>query len=181
MTMSKRYLEKLIQKHLPDPEVLITHKNLQFLGDKLRDPNLWHLSRRSVSMAFAVGMVAAWIPVPMQMVISAVGALYYRANLPIAVVLVWITNPITMPPLFYFAYRVGLWFMDRPSPAENFNFSLDGVMSGLGNTWEPFLLGCFIMGITCSAVTYFGVRYLWAQHAFKKWAERKEKRLASQD
>ncbi|MGZ8189605.1 MAG: DUF2062 domain-containing protein [Methylococcaceae bacterium] len=179
--MPKRYIEKLIQKHLPDPEVLINHKNLQFLGDKLRDPNLWHLSRRSVSMAFAVGMVAAWIPVPMQMVISAVGALYYRANLPIAVVLVWITNPVTMPPLFYFAYRVGLWFMDRPSPAENFQFSLDGVMSGLGDTWEPFLLGCFIMGITCSSVTYFGVRYLWARHAFKKWVERKEKRQAPQD
>lgn len=179
--MPKRFIEKLIQKHIPDPEVLITHKHLQFLGDRLRDPNLWHLSRRSISLAFAVGLMAAWVPVPMQMVISAVGALYYRANLPVAVVLVWITNPVTMPPLFYFAYRVGLWFMGSPSPGENFQFSLDGVMTGLGSSWEPFLLGCFIMGITCSAAGYFGVRYFWAQHVNKKWEERKAKRQASND
>ncbi len=180
MTMPKQLIENLIKKYIPDPEVLITHKNLRFLGDRLREPNLWQLNRRSVSMAFAVGLVAAWIPVPMQMVLAAMGALSYRANLPIAVLLVWLTNPITMPPLFYFAYRVGLWFMERPSPADNFQFSLDGVMSGLGDTWQPFLLGCFIMGISCSAISYFGVRYLWARQVFKKWAARCEKRQAQQ-
>ena len=161
---------------MPNPDLIKNHKNLQFLGDKLHDPNFWHLSRRSVSMAFAIGLFAAWLPVPGQMAIAAVGAFSYRANLPIAVALVWLTNPITMPPLFYFAYRVGLWFMDRPSPAENFKFSLEGVTSGFGNTWEPFLLGCFIMGISCSAAGYFGINYFWHQHVAKKWAARKQKK-----
>jgi uncharacterized protein (DUF2062 family) len=77
------------------------HKNLSFLGEKLHDPNLWHLNRRSVSAAFAIGLFAAWIPTPGQMVIAAIIALYFRANLPISVALVWITNPLTMPPMFY--------------------------------------------------------------------------------
>jgi len=170
--MPKRFLTK----YMPDPEWIKNHKNLQFLGDKLHDPNFWHLNRRSVAMAFAVGLFAAWIPVPGQMVIAASSALYYRANLPIAVALVWLTNPLTMPPLFYFSYRIGLWFLDRPSPAESFRFSLEGVMSGLGNTWEPFLLGCFMMSIICSIAGYFGINYFWQYRVARKWAARKQQR-----
>ncbi|MGZ8153580.1 MAG: DUF2062 domain-containing protein [Methylobacter sp.] len=42
------------------------------------------------------------------------------------------------------------------------------------------MLGCFIMGITCSSIGYFGVRHLWAHHVHKKWAERKAKRQSAQ-
>jgi len=179
--MPKQFIDKIIKKYVPDPEVLITHKHLTFLGDRLRDPNLWHLSRRSVSMAFAVGLFCAWIPTPTQMAIAAAGAIYFRANLPLSVGLVWITNPITMPPLFYFAYKVGLWFMNQPAVADESEFSLSGMFSGLGDVWQPFLMGCFIMGIVSSAVGYFGIQYYWEQHITKKWAERKDKRPTAQD
>jgi uncharacterized protein len=168
-----------LTKYMPDPEWIKNHKHLQFLGDKLHDPNFWHLSRRSVAMAFAVGLFAAWIPVPGQMVIATTSALFFRAHLPIAVALVWLTNPLTMPPLFYFAYRVGLGFLDRPSPTESFKFSLSGVMSGLGNAWEPFLSGCLIMATTCSLAGYFGINFFWRHRVAKKWALRKQKRSAT--
>ena len=100
--------KRLIKKYMPDPEKLKQQKSLQFLGDRLHEPNLWHLNRRSVSLAFAVGLFAAWIPTPGQMAIAAAAAFYFRANLPISVALVWVTNPLTMPPMFYFAYIVGL-------------------------------------------------------------------------
>lgn len=174
--MPKQLIEKMMQRFIPDPEFIKQHKNLQFLGDRLHDPNLWHLNRRSISMAFAVGLFFAWVPSPTQMAMAAVAAFYLRANLPISVLLVWITNPITMPPLFYFAYRVGLWFMNRPSPAEDFVFSVDGIWSGLGNIWEPFLLGCLIMAITSSMAGYFGMRYFWAYHIKKQWAEREQRK-----
>jgi uncharacterized protein (DUF2062 family) len=165
--------KKLIQKYLPKSEVIKNHKNLQFLGDKLHDPNLWHLNRRSVSMATAVGLFVAWIPTPGQMAIAAMLALYLRSNLPISVALVWITNPLTMPPMFYFAYLVGLRALNQPLPSEGFEFSMDSVMSGLSQAWEPFLLGCLIIGIITSVVGYFGVKELWRHHVAKKWAARK--------
>ena len=83
--MPKELIQKLIDKFIPDPEVIKQHKSLQFLGDKLHEPNLWHLNRRSVAMAFAVGLFCAWIPTPTQMAFAAVGAIYFRANLPISV------------------------------------------------------------------------------------------------
>ncbi|MDO9424974.1 MAG: DUF2062 domain-containing protein [Methylobacter sp.] len=175
--MPKKYIQQLIDKLIPDPDFIKQHKSLQFLGDKLHQPNLWHLNRRSIAMAFAVGLFCAWIPTPMQMIIAAAGAIYFSANLPLSVGLVWITNPITMPALFYFAYRVGLLAMGQTSNADDIEFSLGTMLSGLGDIWQPFLLGCLIMGIASSAAGYFGMKYYWEHHIIKKWKERKEKRL----
>ena len=174
--MAKEIIEKMMKRFVPDPEVIKQHKSLQFLGDKLHNPNLWHLNRRSVSMAVAIGLFFAWVPTPTQMAFAAMAAIYFHANLPISVVLVWITNPITMPPLFYFAYRVGLSFMNRESPSESFQFSLDAMWNGLGDVWQPFLVGCLILGITCSSIGYHGIRYFWAHHVNKRWQERQKKR-----
>ncbi len=159
---------------MPDPEKLKQQKSLQFLGDKLHEPNLWHLNRRSVSLAFAIGLFVAWIPTPGQMVIAAVVAFYFSANLPIAVGLVWLTNPITMPPMFYFAYVFGLWLLGEEAPA-GFEFTVDKIMSSLGEIGGPFLFGCLILGIMFSATGYFGIQLYWQNHVKKRWGLRKER------
>ena len=164
--------KKLLKKYIPSPESIKENKNLRFLGDKIHDPNLWHLNRRSVSAAFAIGLFAAWIPTPGQMVIAAVTALYFRANLPISVGLVWITNPITMPPMFYFAYLVGLWTLNQPSPAADFEFSAESIMASLGDIGIPFLMGCLVLGVLSSLLGYFGIRGLWRWNVVKRWQQR---------
>lgn len=169
--------KKMIKKMMPDHEVIKNHKSLQFLGDKLHDPNFWHLSRRSISMAFGVGLFAAWLPIPGQMAVAALAAFYLRANLPVSVALVWITNPVTMPPFFYFAYRVGLFFMGRSPSTEEFEFSLDSITTGLGASWQPFLFGCLILAILSSLIGYFGINFLWRRHIAARWRERQEQRF----
>jgi len=166
--------KKLLKKYMPDPEKLKQQKSLQFLGDRLHEPNLWHLNRRSVSLAFAIGLFAAWIPTPGQMAIAAVIAFYFRANLPISVALVWITNPVTMPPMFYFAYMVGLKSLGQDSPAADFEFTVDSVMSSLGDIGGPFLFGCLILGVLSSVIGYFGIRLFWKYSVGKKWLQRKK-------
>lgn len=164
--------KKIIQKFMPDPEKLKQQKSLQFLGDRLHEPNLWHLNRRSVSLAFAIGLFAAWIPTPGQMVIAAVSAFYFRANLPISVALVWLTNPLTMPPMFYFAYVFGLWLLGEDSPAVDFEFTVDNIMSSLGVIGGPFLFGCLVLAIMSSAIGYFGIQLFWRHYVTKKWNRR---------
>ena len=100
--------KQLLKRYLPDPAKVRNIQALHFLGDKLFSPNLWHLNRRSVSRAMAVGLWAMYTPpLPLQQVIAAIGAIYCSANLPIAVALVWITNPLTWIPLYYVAYKPG--------------------------------------------------------------------------
>ncbi len=174
--MIKDLIKKIIHKFVPNPELIKQHKNLQFLGDRLHSPNLWHINRRSVSAAVAIGLFFAWVPSPTQMAFAAAAALYFRAHLLISVALVWITNPVTMPPLFYFAYRVGLRFSHLPSPAENFVFSLEGLWSGLSDAIGPFLLGCLILALLSALGGYIGMDSFWRYHITKRWAERKLKR-----
>ena len=165
--------KKFIKKYMPDPEKLKQQKSLQFLGDRLHEPNLWHLNRRSVSIAFAVGFFVAWIPTPGQMTIAAIMAFYFRANLPISVALVWVTNPLTMPPMFYAAYVLGLWALGKGSPAADFELSVDSIMSSLGEIGGPFLFGCLILGVISSTTGYFGIRWFWQYSVTKKWNLRK--------
>jgi uncharacterized protein len=174
--MAKEYIKKLIKTFVPNPEVISKHKNLQFLGDRLQSPNLWQINRRSITAAIAIGLFFAWVPTPTQMAFAALGAIYFRANLLVSVATVWVTNPITMPPLFYFAYRVGLYFSHRPSPGDNFVFSLEGLWSGFEDVIGPFLLGCLILGLMCSLAGYIAMDSFWRYHVYKKWAGRQHKR-----
>ncbi len=166
--------KKIIKKYLPDPEKIKSIKSLQFLGDRLHDPNLWHLNRDSVSLAFAVGLFFAWIPSPTQMAMSAAAALYVRANLPISVALVWITNPLTMPPLFYFAYRLGLWLLDMPHFEGD--FSLDSMFSSMADIGGPFLFGCLVLAISCSGLGYLGMKLFWRWNVTYHWLARQKAR-----
>ncbi len=168
--------KELFKKYLPDPEKLKGHKNLQFLGERLHTPNLWHLTRRSVAMAFAVGLFFAWVPVPGQMALAALGAFYLRGNLPIAVALVWLTNPITMPPLFYFAYHVGAYVLNLPPPTTEFEFTIESVFSGMGEVLHPFLLGCFLIGCISAVIGYLASHWFWRAHVKNKWRRRQEAR-----
>lgn len=157
---------------MPDPHEIKKNKALSIFGSLLHDPNLWHMNRRSMAGAFMVGLFFAWWPVPFQMVLAAGGAILLRTNLPMSIGLVWITNPLTMPPMFYFAYVVGTWIIDVPEIAFSVELSMEWLMNELSLVWKPFLTGCLVLGVISSAAGYFGMNYIWGRMIMK---ERKHK------
>ena len=162
-----------IKRFMPDQDKIRNHKHLQFLGTLLHDPYLLHLNRRSISSAFSVGLFMAFVPVPFQMVLAAIGAIMARANLPISVALVWITNPLTMPPIYYFAYKVGTWILQTPLRKIEFELTTEWVMSELGAIWQPFLLGCFVCGVFFAVLGNVTIRLLWRWLVSRSWRQRK--------
>ncbi len=168
--------KKFIKKFMPDHDTIRDHKYLRIFGRLLHDPNLWHLNRRSVSGAFAIGLFFAFVPVPFQMVLSAAVAIPTRVNLPISVVLVWITNPLTMPPMFYGTYRLGAWLLNKPTMNIEFQISWDWLSTTLAYIWQPFLLGCLVAGLFSSALGFLGIRLLWRWHLVREWKRRKQER-----
>ena len=137
------------------------HKSLGIFGRLLDDPYLFHLNKRSVPGAFAVGLFCAWIPVPSQMVIAAAIAILVRVNVPISVLLVWITNPVTIPPMFYFAYVLGTWITGEPAQNFEFQLSLEWLKNEIGAIGEPLLVGCAILAIISSTLGYVVMRAFW--------------------
>ncbi|MBE9561015.1 MAG: DUF2062 domain-containing protein [Proteobacteria bacterium] len=152
---------KFFQRFLPKPQTIKDNKTLQIFGDWLHEPNLWHLNRRSVAGAFAVGLFFAWMPVPFQMALSAGAAIWFSTNLPLSIALVWITNPVTIPPMFYFAYIVGTWIVGEPAMDFSFELTYDWLLNELEAIWKPFLVGCFTLASTSSVIGYFGIDAFW--------------------
>ena len=168
--------KKFIKRYMPDHGAIRSNKQLnKVFGTLLHDPNLLHLNRRSVSMAFFVGLFMAFVPLPTQMVMAAAVAIIVRCNLPIAVGLVWVSNPITMPPIFYFAYKVGTWVLGTPEQDFSFELSWEWLGSGLSAIWEPFLLGCAICGVVFGTLGYATMRLLWRLHIVSAIKERRKR------
>ena len=170
--MPKKFLRRLS----PDPDKLKQHKHLQFLGDALHLPCLWHFNRRNVASAFAIGLFCMWLPIPFQSIIAALLAVFFRANLPLSVALVFITNPVTIPPMFYFAYELGASILGSSVQAYNFTLSLDWLTKGFALIWKPFLLGCLILAVMSALLGYYGIHGLWRLHVLQHLKERRERR-----
>lgn len=169
---------KLLKRFMPSDKMIRDHKSLQLLSRFFHDPYLWHLNHRSVSGAFAVGLFMAFVPVPFQMVFAALAAIPLRVNLPISVALVWITNPITIPPIFYFVYQIGRLASGLPPQAVHFSFSTEWFLHELTAVWKPFLLGSFIVATLSSMIGFVSVRLFWRFWVLRERRNRRLKRQA---
>ncbi|MEC4725692.1 DUF2062 domain-containing protein [Shewanella sp. D64] len=165
--------KKFIERFMPKPETLQNHKHLQMFGKLLHKPNLWSLNRRSAPAAFAIGLFVAWIPMPFQMVLAAALAIIFNCNLPVSVALVWITNPITMPFMFYAAYMLGAKILNHPPQNFAFEATWAWIEASISTIGPPFLLGCLVMGAISSVVGFFLIKTLWKYSILMKWGKRK--------
>jgi uncharacterized protein (DUF2062 family) len=167
---------KIIKSLIPDPDWIKQQKSLQIFGGLLHDPNIWHLNRHSVATAAFIGLFAAFIPLPTQMIIAALLAILLRANLAISVSLVWITNPFTVAPIFYLAYKVGAAVIGTgPSQFTN-EFSWTWLSQELASNWQPFLLGCLLCGLFSGLLASTIIRWAWRKHTIKRWHDRRLRR-----
>ncbi len=161
--------KNILKKYMPDQNKLKTNKSLRFLGALIDDSNLWHLNRHSVSKAFAIGLFWGCIPMPFQMAVAALCAVRLKANLPLSIALVWFSNPITMPAIFYAEYLLGAWVLGMPIASFEYEFTYSWLKLKLFEIGIPMYLGSFIAGITLSLIAYYLILWLWRKNIIKKW------------
>ncbi|MBT1452010.1 DUF2062 domain-containing protein [Glaciecola sp. XM2] len=164
---------KFIQRLLPDHKKVKETRSLRMFGALLHDPNLWHLNRRSAKGAFGLGLFFAFWPVPFQMVLSAAVAIPLRVNLPLSIVTCWISNPFTMPPLFYGAYLVGSTVLGTEMSPFSFELSWAWLIDSIGTKGPAFLLGCLICSVVAGLIGYFGLDWVWRWSVSKAWRKRR--------
>lgn len=173
---------KLLKKYLPDPAHLREHKHLRVFGERLADPGLWHMNRRGIANAAAIGLFCALLPIPFQMLPSALLAIMFRANLPLSIALVWLTNPLTAVPVWYGTYLLGsvllgmepTWTVDENS----LEAVGDAMWANFGQIYIPILVGSLIAGIVLAAAGWAGAHQAWRAHIRLQWRQRAERRRA---
>src|SRR5690554_6377618 len=126
-----------ISRHLFNPEKIRRHKSLRFLGDTINAPNMWYRNRHYVARAIAIGLFVAMIPMPMEMLAAALLAIPLQANLPISVGLVWVTNPITTPPVLYANYKLGARPLDTTAMYLLDIITFSWILEITTSHWQP--------------------------------------------
>ncbi len=156
--------------------MILESRWIRVFGNLLQDPNLWHLNRRSASGGVAVGLFMMYMPPFGQVFMATAAAIKLRVNLPIAASLVWLSNPLTIPPMFYGAYALGAWLTGQPVRTFDPHFWLDwhNWLGVLG----PTLLGCVICGALVATIGYVTVQWLWRRSLLRE-IERRRRRYAT--
>ncbi len=169
------------RKYLPTRERLRESKTFSPIRHVLFKPDLWHMSRKNVSSATFIGLFCAFLPIPFQMVVAALFAIWIRANMPISVALVWISNPVTIGPMFFFAYKLGTWLLGEPMTVTNVEISWSWLFDRFQQIWWPLLFGSLICGWISGLTGAVVARLLWRTYTIRRWKERKLSRFRSLD
>lgn len=76
-------------------------------------PYLWSFRQEKVSVACYAGSILATLPLyGFQIPLALLAAVAFRANLPVIVAIQFITNPITMAPLYLTTHKIGSWLIE---------------------------------------------------------------------
>jgi uncharacterized protein (DUF2062 family) len=170
---------KFFRRIMPPREYVQNHRFLRYLGDTLHDSNLWHINRHSAAKAVFIGLFCAFMPIPLQMLLAAVMAIGLRANLPVSLAVVWVSNPVTMAPMLYGAYRVGAVLMGSPPQALSLHMDIEGWLTEIAVIWQPLLLGSLVCGTLAGGIGYFLVKILWRIMVIRQWRKRGQERRAA--
>ncbi len=186
--MPRKYFRKLLPSH----ETIRANRHIARLGPWLQHHNLWHLHRRSVAGGVAAGLFAGLIPGsnPVQFTAGALLAIAGRVNLPIAVLVTLYSNPLTIVPLYYVAFKLGqLALLQSGDELPPLAFGLEGkgfgewlptALEWLGSVGKPLAIGLPLLALTLALVGYFAVDWTWRLYVRCAWQRRQRRRAVKQ-
>jgi uncharacterized protein (DUF2062 family) len=140
------------------------------------------MNRRSVPRGVAVGLFVAVIIPFMHTVIAALLAIPARANVAVAAVLTLIVNPLTIPPLYYAAYRIGSWELHHdaallnPAAAERFSSELSRLLFWVHHASGPIAVGVLTIAFGSAVIGYAVSAFAWRFWSGSRWRQRRRVR-----
>jgi uncharacterized protein (DUF2062 family) len=110
---------------------------------------------------------------PFETVVAIFLAIMWRANLPLSITVVWISNPVTWVPLYTPCYLLGARILQlEPVPLEDI-----GLLT-LGWHYVALWMGCLLAGTTLGFGSRFVIDWLWRLQVRIEWHERRRHRMA---
>lgn len=172
----------MIRKHMPSREAMAENRWLSPIAHRFLSPELWRFTRRSVPRGVALGLFAAFIVPLGQIFLAAFLALPARANVPLAALVTFVTNPFTFPFWAVVANQVGeltLNIDDTVGAAANEELN-QGSLAWLVDLFQVAgvtVFGFIVLAIVSAALGYVVSGAIWRRLVVRKRA----KRLKSMD
>ncbi|MEO7364910.1 MAG: DUF2062 domain-containing protein [Sphingomicrobium sp.] len=174
-----------LRRHIPTRETVHQHRVLRPFARHLSNPTLWRLTNRSVPRAVALGLgVGVIIPI-MHVFVAALLAIPLRANVAVAAACTLVVNPLTIPPMYYAAYRIGSWALHHdsavlnPGTAQQVSGELGRLLFWLHAASGPIALGIVTIAIGAATLGYGIAAVSWRIWVSSKWRARRVARRAA--
>ncbi len=133
-------------------------------------------------MGVAVGLGIGIIIPFMHTLLAALIAIPLRANVAIAAAFTLLVNPLTIPALYYVAYRTGMWEMHadaavtNPVAAEHFSSELSRFLFWIHEASGPIALGILTIAIAAAVLGYALTAIGWRMWLANKLRRRRNAR-----
>lgn len=181
-------MKRWLKKWLPNHDSMNRDKSTQWIAKWLHNhPYLWSLNRKAVAKGVAAGLLVAFIPIPAQLILSALLALLLRANLPIAIVSTLISNPFTFVPINLLIYHIGTLLTGgngaaTPPPIHE----LELHWGNIGLIWQEaaawfqslgknYVIGLLVLSTTASLGGFCLIHLIWRISIWFELRARKNK------
>jgi len=133
------------------------------------------INRKSVSRGVLVGLFWGFVPMPMQMVAVMAMTPFLRFNVPVAISMVWLSNPFTMPPMYYMEYLTGNLILGKEG-IEDIELTMEWFSANWDAIVVPLYTGAAFYSIVVSSLVYFLINRLWIASVKKEKSEKDKKR-----
>jgi len=147
-----------------------------FAGRVLRS-ELWRFTRRSVPRGVALGMLVGIIVPFGQLLFASLLCLPVRANVPVAALTTFVTNPVTTPLIWVFAYKVGSWLLQvdamtvvAPVNSAIQHSQFDDMLQWLTGATLVTAFGLVVVAVIAAAISYLATSFAW-----RGWIARKRR------
>ena len=167
-------LERL-RARIPTREQISRNRWLAWLGPWLQQPKLWHWSRRGVAMGVALGVFFGLLIPVAQIPLSVAAAVLLRANVPAAVASTLVSNPLTFAPIYYGAYRLGVWVTGEKAPPQGIEVIGTQEIENTLSLWQriaalgkPLVVGLCITAVLMGLFSYGLISLAWRWRTVSK-------------
>lgn len=168
-----------LRSHIPTQESLERNRLLRPFAPYLGQPALWRLSRRSVPRGVALGLFVGVIIPVMHTAIASLLAIPARANIAVTAMFTLVVNPITIPPIYYAAYRLGSWELHHdaeiinPATAERVSGELSHILFWIHQASGPIAVGVLTIAVVAAILGYVISAFLWRLRLGSRWRRRR--------
>lgn len=147
----------MVRKNLK--KISKSQKLKEFISKYKVPPEYLSTNRKMVSKAVLIGMFIAFIPMPMQMLLVLAMMPFFKFNVPIALAMCWLSNPFTMPAMYYMEYLTGSFFLGREPLAVE--LTLDWFSNNIDAIFVDLYVGTLFYSVVGSLTAYSLVNFFW--------------------
>ena len=165
-------------RNMPKREDMARNRFVRPFAHRVLASELWRFTRRSVPRGVALGMLVGIIVPFAQVLFAAFLSFSVRANVAVAALTTFVTNPFTTPFIWAASYKVGerlLYFdgMIHASPIDSLMRVTDGwqLIEWITAEGKVLALGLIVVAVVCAAISYLAASFGW-----NAWVRAKRRR-----